>query len=141
MQPDRKLIFVHDCREWELGRKRIVEQLSRYGFRQQDRMCISVAIDEAMINVLQRKLAGDCGSAAVAYFINNDVFHMRVRLVGNNARLASWQREINPWLLAAACMSGIRTDEDGTGVEMWKNNTVTAAASERSQRLRQGSRR
>jgi hypothetical protein len=126
------VIFVHDYYEWERGRKRIIEQLTRYGFRQNDRMCVSVAVDEVLLIALERIKTGTCKSAAIAYFINSNVIHVRIRFMGGAAPDFFPGREHSPWLLAAACMSGVRSNEDQTEIEMWKENTVAGAASTRS---------
>lgn len=135
IRPDRKLIFVHDVDQWELSRKLIIERLSRYGFEQHDRVCISMAIDEAMLIALELKAEGACKSAMIAYFLDNSVFHMRIRFIGEVAPHASsvWSRD--PWLLAAACMSGVRTDNGKMELEMWKESTFAKAAAGMDRRL------
>jgi hypothetical protein len=131
MQSDRKLIFVQEWNQWELDRKRIIGQLWRYGFQKSDRVCVSVAIDEAMIVALELKETAVCKSVAVAYYINNSLFHVRIRLMSDMVPHTSSPLEQKS-LLAAACMSGFRVDDEEMEIEMWKENTAAGAVSGRN---------
>lgn len=133
LAPDRRLIFVPDPVCWEQTRKRIVEQLIRYGFRTEDRVCISLALDEILTFSLDRTLAGGYESAAmIAYSITTRVFNVRIRLLEDGHRMAprrgAEEKNGNPWPLASACMSRVRTAGGGTEINMRKDNSSAPEA-------------
>ena len=133
LAPDRRLIFVPGPVRWEQTRKRIIEQLIRYGFRTEDRVCISLALDEILTFSLDRSLAGGRESAAmIAYSISTRVFNVRIRLLDDRQRFAprrgAEEKDGNPWPLASACMSRVRTARGGTEINMRKENCSAPGA-------------
>jgi CheY-like chemotaxis protein len=127
LAPDRRLIFVRDGVQWEQTRKGIVVQLARYGYQRANRMCISVALDEAITFALDGAAYGGHDSAAmIAYSVSSRAFHVRIKLVAGTTRtVPAVGREgddKNRWLLASACMSKVRVTKDGTEIDMWRDN-------------------
>lgn len=124
-RPDRKLIFIHGSEAWERDRKRLVDQLARYGFTRPDRMCISVALDEAVTFATRWRddHPGPRPDVMMAYSLSADEFRARVRLVSPSPQPPEGN---DRWALALSCMTGMRVSSDGTEVEMWKSRTATA---------------
>lgn len=124
---DKRVVFTHDSIQWERERTRIINQLKRYGYRPEDRMCISVALDEALDIALAQAVDGSRDPAAmVAYSVGIQMFHVRVRLGPHSERTVRRSDtggvDHDRWLLAAACMSGIRFRKGGSEIDMWKEN-------------------
>ena len=128
LEPERRLIFVQDFVQWERVRKRIVEQLTRYGFPMEDRMCISVALDESITFAIDQTVDNSYKSTAMlAYTLSNRSFHVRIKFGPGMNRTMRWRgaeySDKNRWRLASVCMSGVRPRTEGNEVYMWKDNS------------------
>lgn len=132
---DRRLIFVRDMEQWERDRKRIVAVLDRLGYTAADRMSVSLALDEVIAVAFDaRAHNGRRTAAMIAYSISAHEFRARVRLVPGDASgsgadgVAGDTGGDRDWLIASACMTGVRVDEGGTEVEMWRQRTEHSPA-------------
>jgi hypothetical protein len=128
---DRRLVFVRDAVQWERDRTRIMLQLACHGFPLRDRICVSIALDEAVTNATGEWPGGAGLAAMVGYSVSARAFHMHVRRVAAGAGLRedpeADDHERNRWLLLSACMTDVRLSCAGNKIDMWKHNSAGAS--------------
>jgi len=131
---DKRVIFVRDFDHWERVRKRMVDQMSRYGFTAADRSSVSIALDETISAGLECLNDERFGSRPrIAYSIGPEVIQISIRFspravpdtgplpVGSAVPEST---DAGRWLLSAICMSGFRLTHRGFEIDMWRNNSA-----------------